>query len=95
MNGRYVNNVQRRAGPLSKKVRDADFKSGKNKSKNHVVGTICKSLCNVHREMSQVVPQTYYTIDGLYLCYAAARRQREREVVRAVKLLKQNQSMEL
>jgi hypothetical protein len=40
-------------------------------------------------------PQTYYTIDGLYLRYAAARRQREREVVRAVKLLKQNQSTEL
>jgi hypothetical protein len=40
-------------------------------------------------------PQTYYTIDGLYLRYAAARRQREREVIRAVKLLKQNQSTEM
>jgi hypothetical protein len=39
--------------------------------------------------------QTYYTIDGLYLCYAAARCQREREVIRAMKLLKQNQSTEM
>jgi hypothetical protein len=42
-----------------------------------------------------VEPQTYYTIDGLYLRYAAVRRQREREVIRAVKLLKQNQSTEM
>jgi hypothetical protein len=39
--------------------------------------------------------QTYYTIDGLYLRYAAARRQREKEVICAVKILKQNQSTEM
>jgi hypothetical protein len=35
----------------------------------------------------QICPQTYYTIDRLYHRYAAPGRQREREVISAVKLL--------
>jgi hypothetical protein len=55
------------------------------------------SLQDVHSAMSgwDGTTKKYYTIDGLYLRYAATRRQREREVVHAVKLLKQNRSTEL
>jgi hypothetical protein len=45
------------------------------------------STAKAARETSRFIPQTYYTIDRLYHRYAAPGRQREREVISAVKLL--------